>query len=1483
MNTLKHAQTPAAKLYNWNIMSQALELVGIILDPDTKSLIIAGDREMLIEVLSQIYTEETGKKFVNASNSSLKPLTNHEGGVMIESINETKELVDAGSCLEYLILSFCRNFSLRPKQGAGLLAQGCKFLAHIVAKGLKGDFEPIKIWLQEIYGSSEKLTELIMAERNSGSLNFVMSALKPGILSKDLEVVQWTFRVISRLALDFSFQNLLQDAWSWFLSESVIDLCIASLRRTGKEAYSTASEMLMQLCQGNYIDLFTLRFPNSLLDPKEHVEVLAEFLEHLVQSQSTYEEIAQIEIVSYWINLALQEIESDSNVESRASAINLLMRVVEYFFSTIGNNENIMNSILNLINRTCRDESIYMKTIAVVYMFHLLQLLAAKKSQFAPIVYRTLTFLLVENYTNAEMRDFLERNFTLIFKSNANIPVGILLEPLVKRLQVSEISLEIFDYDFMITLAEYPNLSVKHGIQLIDIVGKLYLNDFIYSKAAGVCYTYLASRFIEHHTMHEYLFMFIRYSLNLVLATEQKSANPSIKKGKKDLNTPEQIQQRNRILDMVSWIIQQWQDGLNAKIKEFLMQTNYAFLQVAKKNCKSILVVLELFGSAEDLLKEFKASNPKLFEAEKIIEEEEEAPKEKEPRNEDRQLAIIKGSGSKGSLAKKKPYFPWERAAGDIEKAKKRKQDKDEKIRDEELKQQQKLLNKKRKIKKQLEFRKLEQGVGKESSATLVYEDGEAQKLIAPPDEVQLRQFTEAENDLQEVVKLLLSKYSRVFKVLFNKYSGTGFKLKVHHKSDFDLHAERKSKITDGEYIKVMKDHNVIPELITKEELRTIMRAYNHRIVKQAEQSYVDYEGFKGVFCQLAYFIYSRQPHDYSHLPPVVSLKLLLDFMRNFLRGSNISTEIFDEADPGTGDKDVVRSLNKLLAKDPNTPMPEGYKRVMDRDLKIIYGLPQLLAIPESFQYAIETLDSILGRIGIRIIEPQIEYTTMYRAKGVSHKTLSNNKSWRRSNKIIDNPVITEEPSKEKIKSALSMISTSAVKLSPALKFCIAHAPSEDKEIYQECADLLEDILHSVQLKMVRVINRQPKGGAQEEKFEKKKEKEKKEEEMKKAEEDKKRKIRQQQLLEELNKAKDLRQIKLQQDEERRKQEKLIEEQRKKENEEKQRRDKEEKVKILKEWGQRKEEESKKQKEDEENKKNLDTEEAKRFEESKKRNQERLEQMIKEKAQKNKETKTDEEKRLKVSKKDKEKKKLLGLKHLKEKDEIKEKKKDIAVIVDTPGINELLSLYNPQIDCVFTFYLSQSGKEMPVDTSLTWAVFDKLSSQLGVYPIVSQDQNLSIFNQLTKRKATKSLSFEEFKNSLILISSKCALAADGDTAKAFEQLIKKIELDLPLKTLHAKLKGLPDITKRKAEEKKNTPIIVNLEKVIPERKETAQKLVKENEIKATKEPPAIHFESLEKKEGIANEADISQFSEAFEAGLLKDINSGISSIFGDDD
>lgn len=1392
INTLKQALTPAAKLYNWNVLSQALQLFNINLDPDTKSLIIGGDREMLIEVMTQLYTAEGFKSPQGTSKRGYKPTQGSDGGLIIENIDDQKSLMDAESCLEFLLLSFCHNFSLKPKQGAGLLAQGYKFLAHIVAKGLKGDFEPVRMWLQEIYTYTNKLTDLIHIELSDGSLHSVMSALKPGILSKDQEVVELTFTLITKLALDLADKYLSNDLWEWFTKDSVLELCIVAIKRLGLSIYHNLLEMLLHIGQNNYLELFTQHLRNAIIEPKEYIELIDEFFQFISESKTASEELVDSGVISFWIEFGNKEAEAGKPNDLRAVAINFIVRCTRYFFSFIEENESLINSVLGLINRCCRDENMIIKTMAISNMFYLLEFLSEKSSSFAPIVYRTLTFLLVENYSNPNMREFIIANFVLLFKMNSGIPIAILIEPFIKRLQVSEIGLEVFDYDFISIIAQYPRLSIKHAILLIDIVGKAYLHDFIYSKAAGVPYTYIASRFIQNEPMQEYLFMFCKYGFNVVINTE----NMLLKKPSKgQVNLVELAQQRNRILDMISWIIQQWQDALNEKIRENLLQNCHVFYEAAKAHSKAFLAVLGLFGNSLELIEEYENLNYKVA----LIQEPMEPVKE-DPAEEEKALALIPVSNtqSKSSLPKKKGNFPWERAAGDIEKAKKKKQEKDQKIREEEEKMKKNLDFKKKKIKQQLEIRKVEQNVGKPNEAVQVYNEGVVQKLVIIPEEIQLKEFSPSESDQLEAVNLMVLKYSKVFKVFFNKYSGTGFARKVqHNKTGFESHADRKSKLFDGEYIKMMKDHNVIPILLTKTELHTIMRSYNHKIAKQAEQSFVDYEGFKGVFCQLAYFVYSKKHQDYSHLPPVVSIKLLLDHMRQYLKSKGQSTEIFDEPDPGSGDKDVVKSLNKLLIKDPNTQMPDGYKRIVDKDIQIAFCIPECLSITPSYKNSIEILDSLLfSSFGIRLLEPQVEYITSYRAKGVGQKLDKKTEPGIVSSPSQD-PLKDNDKNKEKEKKAASSI-TQTIKLSPSLKFWVAHAPSNDKDIYNECASLLEDILHSVQLNMKQLITRKQKFAVQEEKYELKREKEKMEEDNKKAEDDKKRKIRQQQLLDELNKAKEERQMKLKQEEERKKQEMHMAEAKKRENEEKVRRGREEKARMIQEWNKKRDEELKKAKEDEDAKKRDDAENAKKFEEAKKRNQERLDEILKEKQQKVIEQKNEEAKKAQQEKDQKVKKKLQGLQKLKEtqnKDDKNPSKKEETHILLNPEVKSLLSQTSPQLDTVFTYYIGLLGKDMPQDGSLPWQSYDKFCTQFDLYANTQQDQALKIFKFFTKKKSLETLTFDDFKNSLALIAnkSKDSLGFE-DPAKALAEILSISGLNVTIKDLKAKLKALNKVS-----------------------------------------------------------------------------------------
>jgi hypothetical protein len=61
LNSLKNQNTSAARLYNWNIISDALKKIGLTMDPDIKSLLVVGDPQMINEFLKDMYDTAQNK------------------------------------------------------------------------------------------------------------------------------------------------------------------------------------------------------------------------------------------------------------------------------------------------------------------------------------------------------------------------------------------------------------------------------------------------------------------------------------------------------------------------------------------------------------------------------------------------------------------------------------------------------------------------------------------------------------------------------------------------------------------------------------------------------------------------------------------------------------------------------------------------------------------------------------------------------------------------------------------------------------------------------------------------------------------------------------------------------------------------------------------------------------------------------------------------------------------------------------------------------------------------------------------------------------------------------------------------------------------------------------------------------------------------------------------------------------------------------
>jgi hypothetical protein len=340
-------------------------------------------------------------------------------------------------------------------------------------------------------------------------------------------------------------------------------------------------------------------------------------------------------------------------------------------------------------------------------------------------------------------------------------------------------------------------------------------------------------------------------------------------------------------------------------------------------------------------------------------------------------------------------------------------------------------------LRQQLEIRRVEQGLsrGVAQDAPALYP---FESVPRPQIEETLRELSLEE---EQLVQVITRKYYRVLKAMFVKHSGTGFA--VRQEPGFQWLAQRKARMTEAELLKVLSLCQVVSALLSKEEVKALLRAYCAKVALQHDLSSVDFRGFTGLITQVACRVASKSAA--ASWPPALQLKLLMLHFRSSVQG--IALDLFDEPDPGRGDKEVVRRLNIQLRSDPDAEMPEGYRTAQEQDIEARFAVPQCLALAEGWKIGLETLDMLLhDGLGIHILEPLAILLTNKCAKGVKQQS-------------PDSPPKSTE-------------AYSQPALSPSLRFEVARFPLSLRPLATECAFTLESVLLSVSLGLSRLIHR---------------------------------------------------------------------------------------------------------------------------------------------------------------------------------------------------------------------------------------------------------------------------------------------------------------------------------------------------------------------------------------------------------------------------
>ena len=966
-----------ARVYNWGVVLQALESLSVHLDAEVRELILAGDREIVVEVLEALQARETELRVAASEPKKFRrPRQAPDGALFVESVDVRRPLSEAETCLEFLLLAFCSHLQVTQRQAAGLLTEGGRFLAAVLGKGLKGDFLPVIRMLDDIRNNVRQLSDCILREAKNGSFVLVASSLRPGLISHDDGVVQSTALCIRDLAKRLNDHKW--SMWPWFTGElGGVDASVHALKTGTAVTLRDVTEMLYEVSRGRLEEMLMGLVQREVHDEQRFMRLIAEMTQAISAIHGGTESLVTSGILRSLLDLCLKEGENDSkqSLNLRLSALNLLSQLWRQFHRDIDKNEDLRSAILALLKKGCRDKSKLVSGSCAAQLFHLLEYFYEQKNAAAPTLFKALQLLLIETFDKSIFREFMLDNFAMTAQQIPSLPIGELAQAVAKQAMMSEAELNTFDFDFLISVARHPRLQEHHAVMVLDLLGKVYLRHLHCAHAAAIPFLLLTNRFLQASSLQEYIYRFAKLSVQLVTRGEHTKQPPPRRFDKPAvlgqalsledlLEETNMLQTRNLVLSLLSKIIQLSCTQLNERLKEVLAMNAVSAKLVRGAYPRGLMVVLDLMGSAEQILAQYEPMALQLV-------------WKPPPHSPVRTLALP------ASKPESKPRATSEKTLKPVDKL------------------------------KLLWEQKAEAA---KTGQALILDTAPLQ----PPD-----LSVELSSEERSHVDVLLSKYSRLLKHLFRAHAGAGY-----HKSargaTFEHLAGKLEAMSEGELLAMLRGLGVFQQMLSKEDFSVLLKTYLKEHGTK-ELGSVDFAGFKEMLVRVAVFCGDRPGRRLGHLLPVLQLQTLFNDFRNAVAQGGGDTLLYDQPFVGLGDKEVLIRLNLQLAQDPSYPLPPGYRVKTENDLLVEYRVPEELGLSQAWCSCLEVLDSVTSSsLQLHILEPLIFVQPINVA----------------AEERVMNPRFGRLP--------------------PCLRF---EALRSDDPDLQECAVLLDDLFHSVELR----------------------------------------------------------------------------------------------------------------------------------------------------------------------------------------------------------------------------------------------------------------------------------------------------------------------------------------------------------------------------------------------------------------------------------
>jgi hypothetical protein len=278
----------------------------------------------------------------------------------------------------------------------------------------------------------------------------------------------------------------------------------------------------------------------------------------------------------------------------------------------------IGNAVLSLMKRSTRNSGFNHKFAVYSHLSCLLHQFASDRNPYAAVVYKILVFSLIENFKDGPVREFLSINLKKILQKISTLPVNILVDPLMKQLDLYEndLSITVHDLDLLRSIVGHPRIGLNSALVTFNTVAKLLLCSVPNQQCLSTILIGLLRRHIEDTTFCEYSVKFASVALASIFKSFKQGGAKKLENTRKldnvhrisglDMDRGEIEKELNQkhwravMINTLRDMILLRQSQVNDHLEDRLLFTNREIFKLLGHNYEGIITLLNVLKPGID-------------------------------------------------------------------------------------------------------------------------------------------------------------------------------------------------------------------------------------------------------------------------------------------------------------------------------------------------------------------------------------------------------------------------------------------------------------------------------------------------------------------------------------------------------------------------------------------------------------------------------------------------------------------------------------------------------------------------------------------------------------------------------------------------------------------------------------------------------------------------------------------------------------------